>query len=128
MLITCFCSCSDAGAQDPLGFVRPRILRQQLSIHQERWYVSRIEFEKFAEVFVRLGGFASIYMVKRQAVAREGVRRLLGEEFLQQLPSRFLLWSVCHVPYYSGRCEVCAFGGERGWYEAADISTTGIRR
>lgn len=114
MLVARFGCRFDAGREYASRFLRARFASQELTVHEVAWNVSGVVFEETAKVLVRGGGVSAAHAFDRQAVAREGVVRLLRHELLEHLAAGFLLgWRLLghrsrglfgylNVSYYTG--------------------------
>lgn len=82
----------DAGVQCGSGFFGASELRQKLAILEISRDVIRMRSQERLEILDGGGSVAGIGALHRQTIACKRIRGLCGDEVLQDLASRLLLW------------------------------------
>ena len=119
MLIAFFRSGRHAPCKDLLGFAGAGFAGEQLAVHQVGGDVVRIALQERAKMLIGGAGVAAVHALHGQAVAREGVIGLLGDELFQRLATGFLLFRHRVVSYYTGSTGgIQNRAGARGFDEA----------
>ena len=114
MLVALFCGGRDAGGEDLSGFASTGFAGEELAVHQISGDVIGIAFEQSTKMFVGGCRITAVHTFHGQAVARESVVRLFGNELFKHLATRFPLVGHWVVSYYTGAIGgVQHRGGER---------------
>jgi hypothetical protein len=92
MFVTRALSDGHARLQGGPRFFAASALGEELAILEVSGDVPGMGSQERFEILIRSGDIPAIGAFHCQAVAREGIRRLGGDEIFQDLTARFLLW------------------------------------